>query len=187
MWAQNGAPADAAKPEVDPHKMVQLNGIEVTGTRLPPGSIARISGLKTGQMVNYDIINEACHRITATGLASTVDYAYNLDTTKGGMVLSLTVTDETPLYPAKIIPQEDAEQLWSCLEAADPIFTRKLPNTANALGFYATNMNRCLENAGERREYVRPTVSCDLKGKAAEVLFLVKPKEGPQKTERSSR
>jgi len=174
--AQTSTSPNSNKPEVDPHKLVELGGFEVNGTRLPAASIIRLSGLKVGQKVNYDIINEACHRITSTGLASLVDYAYNLEPGKPGVVLSFTVTDEMPLLPAKIYPPEDSDQIWACLQAADPIFTRELPNTRNALGFYSTNINRCLENAGARQDYARSSVVCDRLGKAAEIVFSIREK-----------
>jgi hypothetical protein len=178
---QNSPAVDANKKEVDPHKLVELGGIEVNGSRLPANSIIRLSNLKVGQKVNYDIINEACHRITSTGLVSLVDYAY--EPGKPGVVLSFTVTDEMPLLPAKIYPPDDEDLIWRCLQSADPIFTRELPNTRNALGFYATNINRCLDNAGARHDYARPSVVCDRLGKAAEIVFSIreKPAAGPQK------
>jgi hypothetical protein len=170
---QNAPALDPDKKEVDPHKLVELGGIEVSGSRLPTSSIIRLSALKVGQKVNYDIINEACHRITSTGLVSLVDYGYTLQPGKPGVVLSLKVSDELPLLPAKIYPPEDADQIWGCLQAADPIFTRELPNTRNALGFYATNMTRCLQDAGLRNVHARPSVVCDRLGKAAEIVFSI--------------
>jgi hypothetical protein len=176
---QSSPAVDANKKEVDPHKLVELGGIEVNGSRLPASSIIRISNLKVGQKVNYDIINEACHRITSTGLVALVDYAYNLEPGKPGVVLSFTVTDEMPLLPAKIYPAEDEDRIWRCLQSADPIFTREMPNTRNALGFYATNINRCLENVGARQDYARPSVVCDRVGRAAEIVFSIREKAAP--------
>jgi hypothetical protein len=174
--AQNSPGSVPNKQEADPHKMYQLAGFEVTGTRLPTSSVIRLSSLKVGQMVNYDIINQACHRITSTGLASLVDYAYILQPNKSAVVLSLKVTDELPLLPAKIYPREDEDRIWACLQSADPIFTRDLPNTRNALGFYSTNINRCLENAGASNDHAQPSVVCDRQGKAAEIVFSIREK-----------
>lgn len=180
--AQSPAPSDPNK-DVDPHKMYQLAGFEVNGTRLPTNSVIRLSGLKVGQMINYDLVNQACHRITSTGLASLVDYAYILQPTKTAVALSLKVTDELPLLPSKVYPAEDADRIWGCLQSADPIFTRELPNTRNALGFYSTNINRCLENAGRPDAYARSSVVCDRLGKAAEIIFDIRerPAAGPRK------
>ena len=168
--AQSSSPSDPNK-DVDPHKLYQLAGFEVNGTRLPTNSVIRLSGLKVGQMINYDGVNQACHRITSTGLAALVDYAYILQPTKTAVVLSLKVTDELPLLPSKVYPPEDSDRIWACLQSADPIFTQELPNTRNALGFYSTNINRCLENAGRPDAYARSSVVCDRLGKAAEILF----------------
>ncbi|MBV9301858.1 MAG: hypothetical protein JOY62_13845 [Acidobacteriaceae bacterium] len=168
----------APSQDVDPHKLVELGGIEVNGTRLPKESVIRISDLKVGQKVNYDIINEACHRLTSTGLISIVDYAYNLVPGKPGVVLSLNVSDELPLLPARIYPKEDEDQIWQCLQSADPIFTRELPNTQNALGFYSKNIDRCLENAGMHTAYTHPTTVCDKQGKATVVVFDIRQKQG---------
>ena len=175
--AQNSTPPDANK-EVDPHKMYQLAGFEVSGTRLPTNSVIRLSGLKVGQMVNYDLVNQACHRITSTGLVSLVDYAYILQPSKTAVVLSLKVTDELPLLPSKVYPPEDASPIWACLQSADPIFTRELPNTRNALGFYSTNINRCLAEAGRSDAYARTTVVCDRLGKASEIMFDIRERPG---------
>ncbi len=173
-----GPPASDSNKDVDPHKMYQLAGFEVNGTRLPTNSVIRLSGLKVGQMINYDLVNQACHRITSTGLASLVDYAYILQPTKAAVVLSLKVTDELPLLPSKVYPPEDADRIWACLQSADPIFTQELPNTRNALGFYSTNINRCLENAGRPDTYARSSVVCDRLGKAAEIIFDIREKPG---------
>lgn len=174
---QNSPPLNPNK-EVDPHKLVELGGIEVNGSRLPADSIIRLSNLKVGQKVNYDMINEACHRITSTGLVALVDYAYTLQPGKPGVVLSFKVSDEVPLLPAKIYPREDEDLVWACLQSADPVFTRELPNTRNALRFYTTNINRCLEIEGVRKGfYARPTVVCDRVGKAAEIVFNIREKQ----------
>jgi hypothetical protein len=180
---QSSPAPDANKPDADPHKMYRLAGFEVSGTRLPTNSVIRLSGLKVGQMVNYDIINEGCHRITSTGLASLVDYAYILQPDRSSVVLSFKVMDEMPLLPAKIYPPEDEAQIWACLQSADPIFTRELPNTRNALGFYSTNINRCLENAGAPNDHAEPRVVCDRVGKAAEIVFSIRERAaaGPRK------
>ena len=171
---QNAPVSSSNNQDVDPHKMVELGGIEVTGTRLPVESVIRISELKVGQKVNYNIINEACHRLTSTGLISLVDYAYNLVPGKPGIVLSLNVSDELPVLPSKIYPKEDEDIIWQCLQAADPIFKRELPNTRSALTFYSKNIDRCLENTGARGGFARPTVVCDREGKASVIVFEIR-------------
>lgn len=163
--------------QADRDKMVQVNGFDVKGTRLPVDSIVRLSGLKVGQQVNYDIINEGCRKITATGLIKVIDYAYDVAPGKPGIVLSFHIEDEQPLYPAKIVPAEDTEKIWSCLQGADPIFSRELPNTKNAIDFYRRNIEQCIESHGQHDAYVATSVACDTQGKAQSIVFDIKPKQ----------
>lgn len=164
-------------PPSDPNRLVEIVGFDVKGSRIPPDSIIRLSGLKVGQQVNYSAIDAACHRITSSGLVKMIDYAYERYPGKPGVVLSLNVTDELPLYPAKVVPPEDADKIWGCLQAADPIFTRELPNTRAALNFYSANINRCIEIHGQHDAYVHATVACDVQGNASEIIFDIRPKQ----------
>jgi hypothetical protein len=159
----------------DRHKPAQLAGIEVTGTRLPFESIIKISGLKVGQTINDDILKQASDKITSTGLVKGLDYGYNLVPGKAGVYLSLKVFDEEPLLPARILPAESAELIWTCLQSADPIFTREMPNTEKAIHFYSINIARCMGNSGAAGERVAATVACDGTGKSIGIDFHVKP------------
>lgn len=171
------SPGDVnGQPEVDPNKLVKLVGFDIQGTHLPAASVIRLSQLKVGQMVNYNIINDACHRITSTGLVRLVDYAYNMQSNRSSIILSLKLKDELPLIPAKIAPAKDEEWVWACLQSADPIFERELPNTKNALLFYSANIDRCLENTGHRDEYAAPVVPCDGQGNAIQIVFNIRPR-----------
>ena len=155
---------------------MELTGIEVNGSRLPTTTVVRLSGLKVGQQVNYDILNDACNKITSTGLVSAVDYAYNVQPGKPGVVVSLKLWDEMPLLPAKVYPPEDTDEIWKCLRSADPVFTPELPNTKAALHFYSENIEHCLANGGLVNLYVASSVVCDAKGKASQVVFDVREK-----------
>lgn len=170
--------SDGVQDAGDHHKLIQLLGVEWGGTRLPSASLLRLSGLKVGQMVNYDILNEACSKITSTGLVSAIDYAYNVQPGKPGVLVTFKVTDELPLLPATIYPPQNEDLLWACLQAADPIFGREMPNTGNAMRFYEANIDRCLELGSHNRDYyAKPTVACDAKGKAAKIVFNIRHKE----------
>lgn len=128
------------------------------------------------QRVNYDILSEACRRITSTGLIKAVDYAYNVAPDRPGVVVSLNVFDEAPLLPAKIVPEEDSGPIWSCLSSADPIFVRELPNTKDAMSFYAANIDKCLKNYNRTDAHAIASVACDAQGKAVEIIFDIRPK-----------
>ncbi len=127
-------------------------------------------------MVNFTMMNEACHRITSTGLVKLIDYAYDAYPGKPGVTLTFTIIDEAPLLPVHIFPQEDEDAVWTCLQAADPIFTREMPNTIDALNFYKVNINRCLVNAGRSDEQARRRVACDITGHPAQIVFNIREK-----------
>lgn len=158
-------------PAVDHHQPMRLDGIQVSGTRLPPESIIKISGLKIGQMIDEAVLNQATDKITSTGLVKGIDYSYNVSPATGGVRLSLNVFDEGPLLPASILPEDQAVPVWTCLQSADPIFTREMPNTEKAIHFYSINIARCLSNSG--RERVSATVACDGSGKSIAINFHV--------------
>jgi hypothetical protein len=157
----------------DHHKPVQLQGIEVTGTRLPADSIIKISGLKVGEMINDDVLKQASDKLTSTGLIKGIDYGYDIVQGKPGVYLSIKVFDEEPLLPAHIMPADYAPPIWRCLESADPIFTREIPNTEKAIRFYSLNIARCIENGGAAKDRVSATVACDGTGKSIAVDFHV--------------
>lgn len=165
-------PQSPSAPDAD--KLVTIEGFDVKGSRLPKESIIRLSALQIGQKVNYTIVNAACHRITSTGLVKMINYAYDKFPGKPGVMLSLTVQDELPLLPAKIAPAQDEDRIWHCLETADPVFTRDLPNTENALSFYAANIERCLRNQGRTGESVAKTVACDGNGVSTQIVFNIR-------------
>ncbi len=169
-------PALPQSPQpADPNKLVTIEGFDVKGTRLPKESVIRLSALKVGQQVNYTILNAACHRITSTGLVKMINYAYDKFPGRPGILLSLSLQDEMPLLPAKIVPAEDEDRIWQCLHSADPIFTRELPNTENALSFYAANIERCLRNEGRTAESVSKAVACDGNGVSTQIVFNIRP------------
>jgi len=159
----------------DREKLVQLQGIDVKGTRLPAQSIIRLSGLKVGQQVNYTMVDEASRKITSTGLVKMIDSSYDTYPGKPGIVLSLNVVDELPLFPVKITPADDSERIWQCLQTADPIFMREMPRTEKAISFYQANIERCLKNQGRSSENASSLVSCDPEGNPAEVVFRIRP------------
>ncbi len=161
----------------DHHKPVRLERVDVTGTRLPPESIIKIAGLKTGQMINDDLLKQASDKITSTGLVKGLDYGYNIVPGKSGVYLTLKVFDEGPLLPARILPAEDAEPIWSCLQSADPIFAREMPNTEKAIRFYSINIARCIGNSAAAKDRVAATVACDGTGKSIAIDFHVSEKK----------
>jgi hypothetical protein len=173
--AQNPSPPEAAK-------LVRIDAIQVSGTRLPADSVIRLSGLTVGQSVNDLIVNTACHKITSTGLVKTVDYGYQVYPDKPGAVLTLKLEDERPLFPAVIRPVNDDGPLWACLQSSDPLFTRELPRTERALSYYSTAIERCLKASGRDNEYASAQVSGDGQGNASQIVFEIRQYRSTPKT-----
>lgn len=155
-------------------KLMDVESIQVKGTRLPAQSIIRLTGIKPHDKVNNLIVNTACQKITATGLVKNVDYGYDAYSDRPGVVLVLTITDEAPLLPATIKPDADSEKLWSALKARDPIFTRDIPPTEQALDFYAGNIEKCLQSLGRNNEYAKADVVADPSGKLTAIVFSIR-------------
>jgi hypothetical protein len=125
-------------------------------------------------MISDETLKQASNKLTSTGLIKGLDYGYSLVPQTNGVYLTLNVFDEGPLLPAQILPEEQAESVWHCLQTADPIFTKEMPNTEKAIHFYSINMARCLENSESARERVSATVACDGTGKSIGINFHVR-------------
>lgn len=156
------------------HQPMRLEQVHVVGSRLPAESIIRISGLRTGQMIDDAVLKQVSDKITSTGLVKGIDYEFNALPGKQGIDLAIKVFDEAPLLPARIMPAEQAQPIWSCLQTADPIFSPEMPNTEKAIHFYSINIARCLGNEGEAHERVSATVACDGTGKSIAIDFHVR-------------
>jgi hypothetical protein len=162
-------------------RLVEVENIIVSGTRLPSESIIKLSGIKPHDKVNDLIVNSACHKITATGLIKNVAYFYDAYPDRPEVVLNLTITDEAPLVPAVVKPAAE-EWLWTCMQAQDGIFKRDLPPTEKALAFYSKGFEACLQTKGRTDEYAGSTVTADAGGAVSSVVFEIRRYKGvPQK------
>jgi hypothetical protein len=73
------------------NRLVSLNKIEIQGSRLSEAGVIQLSGLAVGQQVNDLVVNNACHKITASGWVKKVDYGYDVYPDKPGVSLVLTL------------------------------------------------------------------------------------------------
>lgn len=155
-------------------RLMEVERITVSGTRLASESVIRLSGIKLHDNVNDLIVNKACHNITATGLVRSVDYAYDAYPDRPGIDLILKIRDEEPLLPGMIKPKADEDLFWSALQSIDPIFTRDLPPTERALAFYTKSLDKCLHNMGRINEYFASDVIADSTGKLTGIIFEIR-------------
>lgn len=157
----------------DRHSTVKLAGFDVEGTRLPRQSVIRILGLKIGQTANEDIMNTACDHLTKTGLVKDIDYSYQPKPDGSGVIVAFKIFDEEPLLPAAVFPEENEAAMWACLQSADPVFQKQLPNTVDALRFYVVNMNKCITQTSDRPLHAEAEVICDADKKPAKIQFRI--------------
>jgi hypothetical protein len=172
--AVHGFAQSPESTEAAANRLLEIESITIKGSRLPSDSVIRLSGLKVHDKVNDLMVNAACHKITATGLVKTIDYAYDVYPDRPTAALILTPSDEGPLFPATIKPLALADALWACLQVRDPIFTKELPRTEKALTFYSKNLDACLEQNGHPNEYAAAAVAGDSSGNATGIVFEVR-------------
>ena len=125
-----------------------------------------------------DQLLAACDKVSRTGLVADIDYSFRPMPDHSGSVVIFKLWDETPLLPATVFPKENETAVWSCLQGADPIFARRLPNTTNALKFYVANLDRCIAQTAERPLHAEAKVRCDENLKPAAIEFRIE--QAPQ-------
>lgn len=127
-------------------QLVKIQAIRVKGTRLPEISILRLTGLQIGQTINETKVRTALQSATDSGLFTNISYVYESASHGDGVILELRIDDQLPLVPATIrIPDVDEEQIWQYLQRVDPLFTRALPATDNAIQLYQQYIGKYLE------------------------------------------
>jgi hypothetical protein len=156
------------------NRLVSLNKIEIQGSRLSEAGVIQLSGLAVGQQVNDLVVNNACHKITASGLVKKVDYGYDVYPDKPGVSLVLTLVDEAPLFPSTITPASESELIWGALLQSNPLLKRELPRTEAALKFYAVQIESILKQRGRDNEYVAPLVAADAAGSPTGIVFAIR-------------
>lgn len=169
MFLVVGLAADQKAPPV------VIDGIEIEGTHLPRESIIRLMGLRIGQTVDTDTLLAACDRMSKTGLVADINYSFRQDPGKAGSVVVFKFWDEKPLLPATVFPPENETAAWACLQSADPIFSKQLPNTVNALKFYVANLDKCITETAARPLHAVAKVVCDANSKPARIEFRIEP------------
>ena len=160
------------------NRIIEIEQINVTGTRCPASSIIALSGLKPHDKVNELGVNTACRKLTATGLFKSIDYTYDAYPDRPGVVLNLAVVDEGPLVQASIQPAAEDAVIWTGLQAMDPLFTRQLPPTQKAIAFYEKNIEKWLRANGRNDEYAAATVSGDASGNPSGIVFGIRQYKG---------
>ena len=163
--------AQTPPKENDGDKPVKIEKIVTEGSRFQQRSILALSGLRAGQQVTEATVRKAITNVLNSGLIDNVDYTYESLSETNSIILTLKLRDTGPLLPASIkIPGIDAEDAWKYLQNIDPVFTRDLPRTQNALKFYCSYLERYLKTLN-RDEAISSEVVADSKGTVNSIVF----------------
>jgi outer membrane protein assembly factor BamA len=119
-----------------------LETFSVTGTEISKEVILEMSGLKIGMPLNKAAIDEACHKLDATGFFQAINYHYS-PAPNHGYALTLTLGDFRKLSPSAIdIPGVDPDPIWQRLAARYPEFDHKVPGNQAAQDLLAREIGR---------------------------------------------
>ena len=163
--------AQTPPKENDGDKPVKIEKIVTEGSRFQQRSILALSGLRAGQQVTEATVRKAITNVLNSGLIDNVDYTYESLSETNSIILTLKLRDTGPLLPASIkISGIDAEDAWKYLQNIDPVFTRDLPRTQNALKFYCSYLERYLKTLN-RDEAISSEVVADSKGTVNSIVF----------------
>lgn len=90
-------PVRAQAPAANPAPSSKIASIKVTGAqKVPPDQVIAASGLKSGDVVTAEQIQDTANRLSALGVFSTVNFRY---TTRGDAISLEFQVQEAPTYP----------------------------------------------------------------------------------------
>lgn len=130
--------------------MLPLESIRISGSEHSAQSIAQLAGLRTGQPVNEEILQEACRRLEATGFFESLHYYYLPGPNKRSYILVLELADQHDVLPARLeVPSVSADDVWTCLKRTNPVFfTREVPASRKGIAYYAKAVEACTGKDG---------------------------------------
>ncbi|MEP6714411.1 MAG: POTRA domain-containing protein, partial [Terriglobia bacterium] len=138
--AQKPAPkARVSAPPIAPQatdpRDFPIDSITVEGNRiLTLEGLTAASGLKIGAIGNTAVFDAARDRLLATGYLETVAYRYKSAEKGAGYDITFEIREMQPLYPIRIeaLPGS-TQEITAWLLAKDPLFTGRIPGTAQVL------------------------------------------------------
>ncbi len=109
---------------------IPLESVSIAGSKATKDAVMAITSLKIGAPVDQAAIEEACKRLQATGLFTSVEYTFRPGP-KQGFAVTLNMQDAGPLVDAAIdIPGADEAALWKWMVTLYPAFDHKVPGGA---------------------------------------------------------
>ncbi len=132
----------AQTPPASPAPSSAIASIKITGAKkFPADQIIAASGLKTGDVVTADQIQEATNRLSALGIFSAVNFRY---TSKGSTINLEFQIQEAPTYPILFdnFPWFTSAELGDAIKAQVGLFTGESPDS----GMLVDQMSAVIEN-----------------------------------------
>ena len=119
-----------------------LEALKLQGTKLSESVVGEVGGLRIGDRINQQSIQEACGRLQASGLFTSIEYKFGPGP-KHGYVVTLTLVDQAPRMRAVIdLPDVSEEEAWTWLKSRYPGFDHRIPREGGAEDFLAGELAR---------------------------------------------
>jgi len=118
----------AQAPAANPSPSSTIASIKITGAqKFPAGQVIAASGLKPGDVVTADQIQEATNRLSALGIFSAVNFRY---TSKGEAINLEFQVQEAPAYPISFdnFPWFTAAEIGDAIRNQVGLFTGEAPD-----------------------------------------------------------
>lgn len=145
-------------------------------SRFAEKDVAAASGLKVNAPAGVADLDEACKRLTKTGLFQSCKYRSSA-ASQGAIDVELTVGEMAAAQRVRFtIPGVDEKQLWAWLQKNEPLVQDHVPANDDALEFYTAAVRRFLKAEGRHADVVS-AVESDLR--AREQTFIFRPKNLP--------
>lgn len=157
LWAYAQAPA------ATPHPSATIASIKVTGAqKFPADQIIAASGLKAGDVVTADQIQEATNRLAALGIFSAVNFRF---VSRGEAINLEFQVQEAPTYPVLFdnFPWFTDAEIGSAIRNQVGLFTGEAPDG----GTIVDQMTAAIENLLASRN-IKGTVTHQLLAAAAD-------------------
>jgi outer membrane protein insertion porin family len=127
----------------------RLQNVRVVGSRrFKEGDLIDALGLKTGTMVDLDMLKKAADHLMATGVLSSLEYKYTPLST--GLQVEYTVTDGADFLPCRYdnIVWIEADELTRAVHEKVSLYDGSAPTTGELLDQISLAISEVLEKSG---------------------------------------
>ena len=114
-----------------------IETIEFHGSEYPRSALLTVTGLHAPMPFSEAALRDAAQKLQDTGFFRSVQFRYEPARSHRGYAVNFDLAEDTDSLPARIdIPDADENDVWTALEAADPLLRRKVPTNEVAEARY---------------------------------------------------